>query len=120
MPLSRVTIVGLGDSTIAGTPVFRSPLDARVGPVASPVLPHNPATGSASGDTLPLNACIETVRKALGTVACAPHAAVGYPADSNRLRGSPDGLHPDVAGYRAMGEVLARTIEDHLRRSERT
>src|SRR5437879_13349105 len=28
MPLSRVTIVGLGDSTTAGTPGFRSPLEA--------------------------------------------------------------------------------------------
>ena len=205
MSLSRVTIVGLGDSTTAGTPGFRSPLeappngegnpesqyafwmmrshpewtvlnrgvngetaaevrvrlprdvlgprpayaiilagvndifagqraetverhlaamyadvlDAGVVPVAATVLPYNSATARASGDILTLNAWIENLTKVLGILFCDTHAAVADPADSNRLRGTPDGLHPDVAGYRAMGEVLTRTIEDHLRRSER-
>ena len=206
MPPSRVTIVGLGDSTTAGTPGFRSPLeappngegnpesqyafwmmrshpewtvlnrgvngetveevrarlprdvlgarpayaiilagvndifggqraenverhlaamyadvlDAGIVPVAATVLPYNSATARASGDILTLNAWIENLTKVLGILFCDTHAAVADPADSSRLRGTPDGLHPDVAGYRAMGEVLARTIEDHLRRSERT
>ena len=205
MPPTRVTIVGLGDSTTAGTPGFRSPLeappngdgnpesqyafwmmrshpewtvlnrgvngetaeevrvrlprdvlgprpayaiilagvndifagqraetverhlaamyadvlDAGVVPVAATVLPYNSATAHASGDILTLNAWIENLTKVLGILFCDTHAAVADPADSNRLRGTPDGLHPDVAGYRAMGEVLTRTIEDHLRRSER-
>src|SRR5437879_3030799 len=206
MPSSRVTIVGLGDSTTAGTPGFRSPLeappngegnpesqyafwmmrshpewsvlnrgingqtaeeirarlsrdvlqirpdyaiilagvndifggrraesverhlaamytdvlDAGIVPVAATVLPYNSATARASGDILTLNAWIENLTKVLGILFCDTHAAVADPTDSNRLRGSRDGLHTDVAGYRAMGEVLARTIEDHLRRSERT
>ena len=206
MPPSGVTIVGLGDSTTAGTPGFRSPLeappsgegnpesqyafwmmrshpewtvlnrgvngetaeevrarlprdvlgahpayaiilagvndifagqraetverhlaamyadvlDAGIVPVAATVLPYNSATARASGDILTLNAWIENLTKVLGILFCDTHAAVADPADSNRLRGTPDGLHPDVAGYRAMGEFLARTIEDHLRRSERT
>ena len=205
MPPSGVTIVGLGDSTTAGTPGFRSPLeappdgegnpesqyafwmmrshpewtvlnrgvngetveevrarlprdvlgahpayaiilagvndifagqraetverhlaamyadvlDAGIVPVAATVLPYNSATARASEDILTLNAWIENLTKVLGILFCDTHAAVADPADSNRLRGTPDGLHPDVAGYRAMGEVLARTIEDHLRRSER-
>ena len=205
MPPTRVTIVGLGDSTTAGTPGFRSPLeappngdgnpesqyafwmmrshpewtvlnrgvngetaeevrvrlprdvlgprpayaiilagvndifagqraetverhlaamyadvlDAGVVPVAATVLPYNSATARASGDILTLHAWIENLTKVLGILFCDTHAAVADPADSNRLRGTPDGLHPDVAGYRAMGEVLTRTIEDHLRRSER-
>src|SRR6058998_111843 len=181
-----VTIVGLGDSTTAGTPGFRSPLeapprgdgnpesqyahwmmqshpewtvlnrgingetseeirarlprdvlqvspayaivlaamyadilDAGIVPVAATVLPYNMATARSSGDILTLNAWIENLTKVLGILFCDTHAAVADPADSNRLRGTPDGLHPDVAGYRAMGEVLTRTIEDHLRRSER-
>ncbi len=205
MPPTRVTIVGLGDSTTAGTPGFRSPLeappngdgnpesqyafwmmrshpewtvlnrgvngetaeevrvrlprdvlgprpayaiilagvndifagqraetverhlaamyadvlDAGVVPVAATVLPYNSATARASGDILTLNAWIENLTKVLGILFCDTHAAVADPADSNRLRGTPDRLHPDVAGYRALGEVLTRTIEDHLRRSER-
>ena len=100
--------------------MYADVLDAGIVPVAATVLPFNSATARASGDILTLNAWIENLTKVLGILFCDTHAAVANPADSNRLRGTPDGLHPDVAGYRAMGEVLARTIEDHLRRSERT
>ena len=99
--------------------MYADVLDAGVVPVAATVLPYNSATARASGDILTLNAWIENLTKVLGILFCDTHAAVADPADSNRLRGTPDGLHPDVAGYRAMGEALGRTIEDHLRRSER-
>ncbi len=97
--------------------MYADVLDAGVVPVAATVLPYNSATARASGEILALNAWIENLTKVLGILFCDTHAAVADPADSNRLKGTPDGLHPDVAGYRAMGEVLARTIEDHLRRS---
>lgn len=97
--------------------MYADVLDAGIVPVAATVLPFNSATARASGDILTLNAWIENLAKVLGILFCDTHAAVADPADSNRLRGSPDGLHPDVAGYRAMGEALSRTIEDHLRRS---
>ena len=97
--------------------MYADVLDAGVVPVAATVLPYNSATARASGEILALNAWIENLTKVLGILFCDTHAAVADPADSNRLKGTPDGLHPDVAGYRAMGEILARTIEDHLRRS---
>jgi acyl-CoA thioesterase I len=99
--------------------MYADALDAAIVPVAATVLPYNTATARASGDILTLNAWIEDLTRVLGIPFCDTHAAVADPTDVNRLRGSPDGLHPDVAGYRAMGEVLARTIEDHLRRSVR-
>src|SRR2546422_4807991 len=92
-------------------------LDAGIVPVAATVLPYNMATARSSGDILTLNAWIENLTKVLGILFCDTHAAVADPGDTNRLRGTPDGLHPDVAGYRAMGEALVRTIEDHLRRA---
>ncbi len=97
--------------------MYADVLDAGIVPVAATVLPYNTATARASGDILTLNAWIENLTKLLGIPFCDTHAAVADPADSNRLRGTPDGLHPDVAGYRAMGDALARTIEDHIRRS---
>lgn len=98
--------------------MYADVLDAGIVPVAATVLPYNTATARASGDILTLNAWIENLTKVLGILFCDTHAAVADPTDSNRLRGTPDGLHPDVAGYRAMGEALARTIEEHVRRSE--
>jgi lysophospholipase L1-like esterase len=38
-------------------------------------------------------------------------AAVAAPAEPDRLAASPDGLHPDVDGYRRMAEVLRPAIE---------
>ena len=97
--------------------MYADVLDAGIVPVAATVLPYNVATARASGDILTLNAWIENLTKVLGILFCDTHAAVADPADSTRLRGTPDGLHPDIAGYRAMGNALARTIEDHVRRS---
>jgi len=97
--------------------MYADALDAGIVPVAATVLPYTTATTRASGDILTLNAWIESVTKVLGIPFCDTHAAVADPANLNRLRGSPDGLHPDVAGYRAMGEALVRTIEAHLRRA---
>src|SRR2546422_9124338 len=97
--------------------MYSDVLDAGIVPVAATVLPYNMATARASGDILSLNAWIENLTKVLGILFCDTHAAVADPGDTNRLRGTPDGLHPDVGGDRAMGEALARTIEDHLRRS---
>ena len=97
--------------------MYADALDTGIVPVAAAVLPYNTAKARASGDILTLNAWIESLAKVLGIPYCDTHAAVADLADSNCLGGSPDGLHPDVAGYRAMGAALVRTIEDHLRRS---
>jgi len=125
-PAYAIILAGVNDIFGGGSPetverhlaaMYADVLDAGIVPVAATVLPYNGATARASGDILSLNAWIENLTKVLGILFCDTHAAVADPADSNRLRGTPDGLHPDVAGYRAMGEALARTIGDHVRRS---
>ncbi len=42
---------------------------------------------------------------------CDTYAALRDPQDPGQLTGSPDGLHPDVAGYRTMGEAIAAALE---------
>ena len=37
-------------------------------------------------------------------------AAVAAPDDPDKLAGSPDGLHPDIEGYRWMAEALLPAI----------
>jgi len=110
---------GLGAETVERhlAAMFADVLDAGIVPVAATVLPYNMATPRASGEILTLNAWIENLTKVLGIPFCDTHAAVADPTNANRLRGTPDGLHPDVAGYRAMGEALVRTVDEHLRRS---
>lgn len=105
--------------------MYRLALDARIVPVAATVLPYDlhrrtlgdrfrrrpPATARAIQET---NAWIASTAKTLGLPFCDTNGVAGNPLAPDRLRGTPDGLHPDVAGYRRMGEALVRTIEGHL------
>jgi len=105
--------------------MYRLALDARIAPVSATVLPYNLHRGTL-GDRLRrrppstarairvLNGWIAATAKTLGLPFCDTNAAAGDPAAPDRLLSSPDGLHPDVAGYRRMGEALVQTIEDHL------
>lgn len=106
--------------------MYRLALDAGIAPVAATVLPYNvhrrgvrdrlrgrePPKSAAA--ILELNAWITATALTLGLPFCDTNRAVRDPEDPNRLGSTPDGLHPDVAGYRAMGEALAATIARHL------
>jgi len=86
-------------------------LDAVIVPVGATVLPYDRATPKATAAIFTLNNWIESFAKVLNIPWCDTARAAANPAAPHRLRGSPDGLHPDVDGYRRMGEALARTIE---------
>lgn len=95
------------------TAMYADALDAGIVPVAASVLPYDQATGRATAAIFTLNNWIESLAKVLHIPFCDTHAAVADPSKPDRLRGSPDGLHPDVDGYRRMGEALIKTIEEH-------
>ena len=99
--------------------MYADALDAGIVPVAASVLPYDRATPRATAAIFTLNIWIESLAKVLHIPFCDTHAAVADPAKPDRLRGSPDGLHPDVDGYRRMGEALATTIEAHVMRRPR-
>jgi len=94
--------------------MYADALDAGIVPVAASVLPYDRATPRATAAIFTLNIWIESLAKVLHIPFCDTHAAVADPAKPDRLRSSPDGLHPDVDGYRRMGEALATTIEAHV------
>jgi lysophospholipase L1-like esterase len=83
--------------------------------VAASVLPYNTATESEANAIRELNVWIATTAQDLGILFCDTNKAVAHSNDPNRLRASPDGYHPDVGGYRRMGESLAATIAAPLR-----
>jgi lysophospholipase L1-like esterase len=75
--------------------------------VAGSIVPYNTASPEASAAMREINRWIqnEAARRTNLTFADTrtATAAAGHP---DRLAGSPDGLHPDVEGYRRMADVL--------------
>jgi lysophospholipase L1-like esterase len=82
--------------------------------VAATILPYNHASERESETILELNAWIMQTANRMELLFCDTNAAVADVSDRNKLASSPDGLHPDVAGYRRMGEAIARVIEASL------
>ena len=97
--------------------MYADALDAGIVPVAASVLPYDRATPRANAAILELNGWIESFAKVLDIPFCDTHTAMADPQKPSRLRSSPDGMHPDVDGYRRMAAALCQVIEGHLERS---
>jgi lysophospholipase L1-like esterase len=92
--------------------MYSRAMSARIRVVAATILPYN-AMGPREAESIrDLNLWVREEARHLKFLYCDTNAAVADPEAPDKLRGSPDGLHPDVSGYRRMGERLARTIED--------
>jgi lysophospholipase L1-like esterase len=90
---------------------------AGVPVVAGSIVPYNTATADQNARMREINAWIraETARDSRIQFVDT-RAAVAAPGNTDQLRGSPDGLHPDVDGYRRMAEALDAAIVRALTR----
>ncbi len=95
--------------------MYRKALAADLAVVAATVLPYNAASVSEAKAIRDLNHWIRGTANRLQVLFCDTNLAVRDPNDPDRLRSSPDGLHPDVAGYRRMGEALAEAIDSSVK-----
>jgi lysophospholipase L1-like esterase len=80
-------------------------------PLAATILPYNTAGPEESESIRQVNAWVESASKAPGRLFCDTNLAVREKANPNLLASSPDGLHPDVEGYRKMGIALSAALE---------
>jgi len=96
--------------------MYQNSISAGIRPVSASVLPYNTASSSETTAIRDLNGWIEYTANRLEIPFCDTNLAVADPKDRDRLRGSPDGYHPDVSGYQSMGELLARAIESDIER----
>jgi lysophospholipase L1-like esterase len=79
--------------------------------VAGSIVPYNTATADQNERMREINAWIaaEAARDP-GITFADTRKATAAPDHPDRLRGSPDDLHPDVDGYRRMAEALGPAI----------
>ena len=84
---------------------------AGIAVVAGTIVPYNTATAEQNAKMRTIN---NWIRETAGIQAVDTRAAVADPADPDKLRASPDGLHPDIDGYRRMAEALAPAIDAAL------
>jgi lysophospholipase L1-like esterase len=84
--------------------------------VAGSIVPYNTATGEQNAKMRAINAWIAAEAARDPRIEFADtRAATAAPGQPDMLASSPDGLHPDVAGYRAMAEALEAAILRALR-----
>ena len=83
--------------------------------VAGSIVPYNTATPDQNARMHAINAWIREAAAARpGLWFADTRAAVADPTDADRLAASPDGLHPDIEGYRRMADALEPTIDGAL------
>lgn len=88
--------------------------------VAGTIIPYNTATADQNARMLDINDWIRTqARTNPGVVVVDTRAAVAAPGEPDKLASSPDGLHPDTAGYRKMADAIAPAITLALRSKPR-
>ncbi|HVE12382.1 MAG TPA: GDSL-type esterase/lipase family protein [Elusimicrobiota bacterium] len=90
--------------------MYRELKAAGVAPVAASVLPYDAALPDDCRALQALNLWIEGEAARQKIAFADLHAAAASPRDPCRLKGSPDGLHPDPATYAAVAEAAARAL----------
>lgn len=90
--------------------MYRDAAKRKVPVVAASVLPFTEASASQTKRIRALNAWIAATAKTERLAFCDLAKAAAEPGNPDRLKGSPDGLHPDVATYGAIAEAAAGCV----------
>ena len=94
--------------------MYRRAGAAGIHVVAGTIIPYNTATPGQNARMHDINAWIRAQAEAGLVTFVDARAAVAAPDAPDRLASSPDGLHPDAAGYRRMADAIAPAIERAL------
>lgn len=85
--------------------------------VAGTIIPYNTASADQNARMKDINDWIRAQARAdPGVIVVDTRAAVAAAGNGDKLASSPDGLHPDAAGYRKMADAIAPAVEQAVRR----
>ncbi len=96
--------------------IYKKARDTKIRVIACTALPYNDMPPAVRKEWLSLNRWIEENARKEKYVFCDTAALL---TDANgRLMTTKDGYHPDVEGYKKMGELIARELSLRLRASQ--
>ena len=91
--------------------MYKRAHDAGIRVVAGTIIPYNTATADQNARMKEINDWIRSQGRAdPGVVFVDTRAAVAAADNADKLASSPDGLHPDAAGYRRMADAIDPAI----------
>lgn len=96
------------------TKLYKKALSQKAQVLACTILPLNLLDQSQKEKIIELNLWIREEACRLGLGYCDTYQQLEDPQRPGYLKGTPDEIHPDVAGYREMGEKIASTLESLL------
>ena len=99
--------------------IYAALKEAGVRVVACTILPYNTAGDDVNGRMLEVNSWIAEYARGEGFGFCDTHSLAADPRRPGKLAGTPDGLHPDIATYRRMGQEISRSLEDLLQPADK-
>ena len=91
--------------------MYEKGIEKGIQVVACTVLPYNSMTPEVFSRMKEVNSWIRSRAETRHLGFCDLYSAGENPRHPGNLIGSPDGLHPDVDGYRRMGEALTEVLE---------
>ena len=95
--------------------MYRRAQDAGIKVIAGSIIPYNTATPDQNARMHEINDWIRGQAQADPRILFVDtRAAVAAPGQPDTLISSPDGLHPDVDGYKRMADVIAPVIQRAL------
>ena len=108
---------GLGAERVEGQleAMYSRAADDGLALVAGTIVPFNTATADQNARMREINGWIQAqARRDRRIVFVDTRAAVAAADEPDRLAASPDGLHPDVDGYRRMADAIAPALQRAL------
>ena len=91
--------------------MYQAAAEARIPVLACTVMPYNGMSDAVRGRMAEVNAWIRAYSAEHHLTLCDLFTVMEDPSAPGRLINTVDGLHPDVEGYRRMGEAVTEVLE---------